>query len=225
MSVLEVSLDWGVDSKGYKFEDYGNEKTIIGSGGILKKTRPHFESAITAFEKVQSQSDLLKFVTNYGLLNEPSYEKSYGKVRVNAKSLKPIPGWRPIIGEGVVEHLETASRIREFRSWIAKGGYASKILSDWIDERLLNAKHGEIEMVLDEGRFKLRLRANSLLDGMLLQLATRTTIGTKIRICRHCAIPFEVGSGTGRRSDAIFCSESHKIASHSLKRSNASKTR
>jgi len=225
MSVLEVSLDWGVDPKGYKLEDYGNAKTIIGSGRKLKKTRPHFESAITAFEKVQSQFDLLKFVSNYGLLNEPSYENSFGKIRVSAETLDPIPGWRPIVGENVAEHLETARRIREFRSLIAKGGYASASLSQWIDERLLDAELGKIEIVFDEGRLKLSLRANSLLNGMLLQLATKTNVLTKLRICNHCAIPFEVGPGTGRRSDAIFCKKEHKIASHSLKRSKLSKTR
>lgn len=225
MSMLEVSLDWGVDSKGYKLVDYGNTKTIIGSGGKMKKIRPHFESAIAAFAKVQSQSDLLKFVKNYGLLNELSYEGTFGKVRVSAETLDPIPGWRQIVGENVAEHLETANRVREFRSFIAKGGYASKTLSQWIDERLLDAQLGKIEIVFDQGRLKLGLRANSLLDGMLLQLATKTNAHGRLRICSHCAIPFDVGPGTGRRSDAIFCKKEHKIAFHSLKRSKRGRIR
>jgi hypothetical protein len=38
-------------------------------------------------------------------------------------------------------------------------------------------------------------------------------------VCRHCMEVFTVGPGTGRRMDAIFCSDAHRVRFHSLQRS------
>lgn len=37
-------------------------------------------------------------------------------------------------------------------------------------------------------------------------------------VCQHCREIFPVGPGTGRRLDAIFCSNDHRVRYHSLKR-------
>ena len=37
--------------------------------------------------------------------------------------------------------------------------------------------------------------------------------------CRHCGEMFASGAGTGRRGDAVFCSNEHKIRYYSLQRS------
>jgi hypothetical protein len=66
---------------------------------------------------------------------------------------------------------------------------------------------------------KWELRPTSLLDALWLQLAQSLTSGAQFRQCEHCGEFFVAGRGTGRRVDAKFCSEEHKIAFHSLKRS------
>ena len=58
-----------------------------------------------------------------------------------------------------------------------------------------------------------------LLDALWLQLGQALTVSAKIRQCEHCGNWFEAGRGTGRRLDAKFCSDEHRIAFNSLKRS------
>jgi len=50
---------------------------------------------------------------------------------------------------------------------------------------------------------------------LIIKAASRAAI----KQCLHCGVRFEAGRGAGRRADAKFCSEEHKIAYHSLARS------
>jgi hypothetical protein len=63
------------------------------------------------------------------------------------------------------------------------------------------------------------LRPSSLLDGLWLQFGQAVTRGARIRSCAHCGEWFETGAGTRRRLDAKFCSDEHRTAYNSLKRS------
>jgi hypothetical protein len=63
------------------------------------------------------------------------------------------------------------------------------------------------------------LRPSTLLDGLWLQFGEAITRGAEIGVCVHCGDWFEAGRGAERRAGAKFCSEDHKIAYHSLKRS------
>jgi hypothetical protein len=62
-------------------------------------------------------------------------------------------------------------------------------------------------------------RPSTLLDGLWLQFGEAVTRGAEIGVCAHCGGWFEAGRGAERRAGAKFCSEDHKIAHHSLKRS------
>jgi hypothetical protein len=66
---------------------------------------------------------------------------------------------------------------------------------------------------------KWQLRPNSLLDALGLQLGQKLTGGAQLRQCEHCGDWFEAGQGTGRRLDAKFWSDEHRILYNSLKRS------
>jgi hypothetical protein len=66
---------------------------------------------------------------------------------------------------------------------------------------------------------KWELRPKTFLDALWLQLGQALTAGAQIRQCEHCGDWFEAGRGTGRRLDAKFCSDEHRIAFNSLKRS------
>jgi hypothetical protein len=63
------------------------------------------------------------------------------------------------------------------------------------------------------------LRPSTLLDALWLQFGESITRGSEIQVCAHCGDWFEAGRGAERRAGARFCSEDHKIAYHSLKRS------
>jgi hypothetical protein len=64
-----------------------------------------------------------------------------------------------------------------------------------------------------------QMRPDTLLDGLWLQFGQSITRGDAIRFCGHCGKLFEAGRGTDRRRDAKFCSDEHRIAFNSLKRS------
>ena len=64
-----------------------------------------------------------------------------------------------------------------------------------------------------------QFRPNSLLDALWLQFGQAVTRGAQLRACEHCGAWFEAGAGTGRRADAKFCSDEHRITHNSLKRS------
>jgi hypothetical protein len=76
-------------------------------------------------------------------------------------------------------------------------------------------------VVWDDVKKSLRweLRPSTLLDGLWLQFGQAVTRGAHIRTCAHCGEWFETGAGTGRRLDAKFCSDQHRTAYNSLKRS------
>lgn len=69
-----------------------------------------------------------------------------------------------------------------------------------------------------ENRLVLVLTPPSLLEGLWLQLAMAVTAGATFRTCRHCGGAFPVGAGTGRRLDAAYCSDEHRVMFHNSAR-------
>jgi len=55
---------------------------------------------------------------------------------------------------------------------------------------------------------------------VLMVLAALNRVFRNKRACAHCGAMFEAGRGAGRRADAKFCSDEHRVAFNSLKRSN-----
>ena len=66
---------------------------------------------------------------------------------------------------------------------------------------------------------RLQLSVVDLLTALWLQLGQALSSGATIRRCEHCGLLFEAGPGTGRRLDAKFCRDEHRVAFNSLKRS------
>jgi hypothetical protein len=78
---------------------------------------------------------------------------------------------------------------------------------------------GEVHLEPDpEEGVRLKIRPNSLMQGLWVQLARKLSSKTILRTCRYCGSAFEAGAGSKRRADATFCSSEHSIRFHSLKR-------
>jgi hypothetical protein len=73
-------------------------------------------------------------------------------------------------------------------------------------------------------RPQLRFLPVCLIDAMLLEFGRVVTSDAQLRQCVQCGIWFETGPGTGRRADAKFCSDSHRISYSSLKRTQKGTT-
>jgi hypothetical protein len=69
------------------------------------------------------------------------------------------------------------------------------------------------------GKPQYRFRPPALVNALWFEVAQIMTSDAQLRECAHCGRWFEVGPGTGRRADAKFCHDEHRIAFNSLKRS------
>jgi hypothetical protein len=236
MYPLKLHLNWFKDSAGYRSIDYGKYGTyIIGNGGKLVPFSPFDENddLFSAFASVASVPALLDFVEQYGLLNEPAYDvridrghtstMSYGGTlfREDEHGQQHAVGNAPD-GEDLDLHLKTAQLFREILEQSGKGWRRTPpSLAYSIAEALQEEPLGEISLAGDRSHgFRMVLTANSLMDGLWLQLGQKVAGLAKFRTCEllSCRQVFEVGSSSGRRLDARFCSDSHRIEFNSRKR-------
>ena len=84
----------------------------------------------------------------------------------------------------------------------------------------LNIPIAELDVVADVNKgIQVRSKTDALISALRWQLAQRLSGNTMFRECRHCGSLFEVGPGTDRRTDAIFCCKEHSVRFHSLRHS------
>jgi hypothetical protein len=133
-----------------------------------------------------------------------------------------IPGYPVMDGEDVDEHLASARQFSNFIRWMNRRGSAGEALSEWIDDNLLSSSLASAQITFGRKLFQIALTAHTLMDGLRLQLVASVT-GTKYNTCRRCGSLFEVGPGTGRRSDSKYCSDEHRIDYNSHARTKATR--
>jgi hypothetical protein len=237
MATLNIDLEWHLDSKGYRLIDHDTYRSVIvANGGRLKHTRPFdgIDGLYNVFANVRTPAGLLRFVEVHGLLHKHDYKKPWianllernkredsvlgrysrqlARASVNAPKM-----------ESVSEHLQTAQLFRRIMTQAQKGWRrVPRSLALELSQRgAFELKSlGEIGLGDDIGRgFRVTFTANSLMDGLWLQLAANISGGAAFRSCARCGELFETGPGTGRRADSRFCSDAHRIEFNSRKRS------
>lgn len=78
---------------------------------------------------------------------------------------------------------------------------------------------GTVDLVSDPVKgMRLRITTETFIGALWIQLGLKLSGAAVFRECRHCGGWFEAGAGTGRRADAEFCSNEHKIRFFSLNR-------
>jgi len=184
---------------------------IVGRGGKKITYRPFesFPSLCVQFSKVKTPSDLLGFIEKFGLLHS---DRPIIEHDDNAAGGK---------GEDVGAGLAAAGTFRILLAAKTKGPAALR--------EAVRTNHGPI---LGAARVVLRpdhtngariaIEAHSLLDGMWLQLGQKLASNATFRSCLHCHQWFEAGPGTGRRLDAKYCSDDHRIEYYSRNRTKGS---
>jgi hypothetical protein len=241
MSLLSIRLDWQKDSAGYELADHGKRGFyVVGKGGDLVPFRPleGNDVVFTAFAKVNSPATLLNFVSHYGLLEEPACERPFdtetrqGYVlggeffhfdeEAGGLKLRPTGEAAPS-GERVSDHLETAALFRRVMTGGAEALRRDPLLTAVKEAIWKTAELGELTAEVDSKQgFRLAIAVNSLLAGLWLQLAQGVLGHRSFNTCRSCGSIFEVGVTFGRRADAKFCSDAHRIEFNSHKRSKRS---
>jgi hypothetical protein len=195
-----IQLDWLKDPKGYHLDEM--RQRVVRNGGRGDKlvlSRP-LDSSQTLFRifanEATTPEGVLDFVQRYGPLT------TYGNDQ----------------GDRVGEVIRRAEIMRDTLKWMS-----AQPRRQMVGEETFFGPGVPLFAWLDWDRRSnspvWRFRPDTLIDGLWLQFAQSVTRGVHIRSCAHCGDLFETGLGTGRRLDAKFCSDEHRIAFNSLKRS------
>lgn len=179
---------------------------IVRGGGQLQPYRPfeYFSRLFDQFSKDDSPKGLLNFVERFGPLTND--------------------GCDPKQGEDVTVLAKHATQMRRLLDAYASGQKSAMagILGPKGAE-LGNSPIGELQgrLIFDPAteRPRLRLIPKNLLNAIWLELAQCVTEGAPLKACLQCGEFFEYGVGTPRRADAKFCSDEHRVAFNSRKRS------
>lgn len=221
---IQIDFEWWRDAKGYRLvpASVTAQSTVIAHplgiragvgrhqryrivrlGGQLQSYKPFEAYGATLykmFARIKKPTEMMDFVGKFGPLTKV--------------------GLKPRVGDDLDTALVHAEAMREAIDFAAGGPKGSAILVEAQSAPLASMN---ATLVLDPvtRRPKLKILPVSLLDTLWLSLAQDLSQQGNLRICAQCGEPFRTGPGTGRRLDAKFCSEQHKIAFHSLKRSTS----
>jgi hypothetical protein len=127
--------------------------------------------------------------------------------------------YHPTIGDRVEAVRRSARDMRRLLDAMSKEAQMSEELQDALLSGSLSAI--DLAFVWDPSRRAptWSFRPTSLCSALWLQFGQAMMRGVQLRVCLHCGDWFETGVGTGRRADAKFCSDKHRVALNSLKRS------
>jgi hypothetical protein len=198
---------WPRDPKGYRWIEApppdpaalpsrwikADAPRIVGNGGEpiwypLKK----FPTLFTFFSTIRSAEDLMDFTEKFGLLYE----------------------FEPVVAQ---DALKQAAQFRALLASKQQGPRQVAILEGEEPFRLRVWWSLKLDADPTVG-LRFGVEVVSLLSALWLQLIQALRGDAKLRDCLHCGIWFEVGPGTGRRLDAKFCSDQHRVLFNSLKR-------
>ena len=230
MARIAIELDWARDPKGYRLVETGRSKElrIVRKGtGRGPENLPLFQPLSTdllfgIFANIATTPEgALDFVRRYGPLTPEGHEEAgdiVSEVTFHAEYMRGVlEVWagkqkhpdRSLAALVSGRHMRVAPKqIGPHRLVVSPydTGYSSSLNAKVIWDPFAKA-------------LKWELRPTSLLDALWLQLGQALTANVQFRQCEHCGNFFEAGRGTGRRFDAKFCSDEHRIAFNSLKRS------
>jgi|SRR3974390_381141 len=212
MSAIGLDLPWRVHEGGYAVvlkrthmrvaisgtRGEWEEEYLVGQGMLLEvEPLKNFDGLLCReFVTVSDAEGALSFVERFGPLTDKGL---YGE------------------GESVGEIVRQAWLMRRFIEAGSRGKPALKDMLPPPGEAL-----GTIDVTLvprvHQSRPEMRFAPRDLLTGIWIQFGQAAAGGLKIRRCGQCSALFEAGPGWGRRLDAKFCSEEHKIAFHSMAR-------
>jgi hypothetical protein len=220
--MFEIDFEWAVDQAGYDWVSGGpldpnEENSLIGQlqslvagrplrpdcivprGGKLQTVRPFRVPGLHRYfaANATTPEGLLRFVSQFGPMTADGNREC---------------GEEALIGICAAETM-------------------SKLLADYASSPAdCFARFGEGGLAWS--RIDVRLAFNpitrrpqyiftppTLVNALWLELGQAVTSDAQWRQCVHCGGWFEAGPGTGRRADARFCSDEHRIAFNSQKRS------
>jgi hypothetical protein len=178
---------------------------IVRSGGNLIPYRPlsDFEGLFRQFANAAPTPDgILDFIDRFGPLTRPGLNEQQG--------------------EDVSALIGQINAMSDLLNVYSRGDKAE--LAKLLDTDGIGLGAIKTALLNDPGTRtpRLQLSVEDLLRAVWLQLGQTLSSGATIRRCEQCGMLFEAGPGTGRRHDAKFCSDNHRVAFNSQKRTKGS---
>jgi hypothetical protein len=203
MADIDLDFKWERDVSGYELVGPTQQPVVVAGqlvlterlhiipkGGRLETYRPLkvFPPLYREFAKVADPSSALAFVKKFGPMTNLGQKRDWG--------------------DDVNFFLRQAKNMRHILAAYSKGGGSGPVrLRDF-----------EIVLKFTDGRLRFQLVPRGLLEALWLQLGLTFLTGASVKTCLHCGQFFEAGPGTGRRLDATFCSDAHRVTFNSLAR-------
>ncbi len=193
-----IEFQWWRCSDGYR---------LVRSDKALEATSEHFER----YRPLETPDLFAKFADSAhsaeGML---AFANQFGLVGGGRPDIPRTPN-RPPKVEGIIvgELLRHHAQVSGARTLFERGKYAQ--LTNWWNARGAGLVRAELRTASD-GRLSRVLVPPDLISAIWLQLAEYACSGARLFRCQHCNEPFTVGTGTGRRKTAMYCSNACKVA-------------
>lgn len=229
MTQYVIDLEWIRDRSGYELLDPLDTTPSLGRNGVRRGSvirrlygqevtyRPlalHDRLFVNFANEVRDPQTLLSFIRRFGPVTWAGRAKR-DFFQTTFKNKKDQERAAEMLGDNVESCVEAAQqfwRILDHNKRQPKS--IGKVLAPFF-------RSIELEPTLDLDPQKgilLRLKPKDLLDGMKLLLVQDLTSGLQVKACLKCRQWFEVGAGKGRRKDAKFCCDEHRILYNSENR-------
>jgi hypothetical protein len=217
---IAIDFEMSVDAKGYRLE----RGRIVGQGGAKRRMRlKDFPALFLIFAKVQTPETLLNFANKFGRLTMDNLKASIKKGQdevLRGDDVRFLLG----MAEAMSTVLEMArGHIGNLPRWeggafeyeVPSLGKGAKVTGGI---PLLGKLTASLAPDPITGAWQLQLQPPSLLDAIWLQFGQALTSNAVLRLCGNCGKWFEAGAGSGRRADAMYCSDRCRVEHKSLER-------
>jgi hypothetical protein len=203
MTAIRIDFQWFRDLKGYRV----SRGLIVARGGELQSYRPleDFPTLFRIFaDQCRSEKGVRDFVHKFGLLATNPGDL----ITIRVLGLPGVISTRGDLVSDVIQQAKWMDKLLgDHRSGVPQIPLTS------LDASLVSGGGSAI---------RLKLSPSRLIDALWLQMAQSISSGRVLQQCLHCGEAFEVGPGSGRRLDAKFCNDEHRVEFNNRRRRKTS---
>jgi hypothetical protein len=194
-----IEFEWWRCLDGYRLDRFG----LASVSDRFQEYRPLDTPALFAkFADTQHSAEgMCAFANQYGLLGggRPDINRTGGKSKDKSVVMDVL----------LAHHASIRRAVDLFES-----NASEQLIKRWNEaEQGPTLLRAELRASPDGG-MRMVLVPADLIRAMWLQFAGHVCSGTQLFRCVRCNEPFTVGTGTGRRRTALYCSNACKVAAY-----------
>lgn len=193
-----IEFKWWRCLDGYRLDRSG----LDSASGRFEHYRPLDTPALFALfaDSPHTADGMLQFCNQFGLLG--------GSRPDITRDLNFLPTKEAVVMDVLLGHHRVMRRALD----LLEKSNPSRLVKAWNKaEQALAFVRTELRIDAS-GQLRMVLVPPDLIRAMWLQFAEHVCSGTQLFRCARCDKPFTVGTGTGRRRTAMYCSNACKVA-------------